>query len=166
MIAGVAGVALVIILLFVTLALFFMRRKKKRKRDRKTAYARITLDEGEDWVLEPYRPESFHGDALGVYSAISNPPLTHPEVSQSSESSRTVTPPSSEHGTTSTYDTTARVSYEADATGPLTTVQYGDARTALLPPRYSVAISDLEGQSDAASSSGGHTTGTTGARER
>ena len=163
MISGVVGVALVLILLSVTFALFFMRRKKKRKRDRKAAYARVTLDDGEDWVLEPYRPESFHGDALGVYSAVPNTP-THPEVSQSSESSRTVTPPSSEHGTTSTYDSTARLRYA----GPLTTVQDDDdARRVSLPPRYSQAISDLEGQSDAASSSGGHTTtGTTGARER
>lgn len=159
MIAGVAGVTLVIILLFIAFALFFMRQKKKRKRDRKAAYARITLDDGEDWVLEPYRPESFHGDALGVYSAMSNPPLTHPEVSESSESSRTVTPPSSEHGTTSTYDTLADVQ-------PLTTVQDDDARRVSLPPRYSLAITDLEEQSDAASSSGGHTTGTTGAGER
>jgi len=161
MIAGVAGVTLVIILLFVAFALFFMRQKKKRRRDRKAAYARITLDDGEDWVLEPYRPESFHGDALGVYSAMSNPPLTHPEASESSESSRTVTPSSSEHGTTSTYeyDTMAGVQ-------PLTTVQDDDTRRVSLPPRYSLAITDLEGQSDAASSSGGHTTGTTGARER
>jgi len=115
MIAGVVGVAFVVILLFVALALFFMRRKQERKRGRKAAYSRVTLDEGEDWVLEPYRPESFHGDTLGVYSAMSNPP-THPEVSQSSEPSTTVTPPPSEHdGTTSAYDNTARVRYEADA---------------------------------------------------
>lgn len=51
-----------------------MRRRRKRN-DRKTAYAEVRLDEGEDWTLTPYpsdRLSSTHypGDALGVYSGL------------------------------------------------------------------------------------------------
>jgi hypothetical protein len=91
MIAGIAGITLLVILLFIALIFFSIRQRRQRKLSRKAAYARVTLDEGEDWNLEPYRPPSLHGDALGVYAAITSP--THQGPSQSSHPDDATTTP-------------------------------------------------------------------------
>ena len=121
--------------------------------------------------MEAYRSEPYPGDALGVYSGLSN--TNRGESSESPDPpSSSLRPPGDKYTSTmsataheSYHDNTRRIRYESDA-GPLMTDQGDDARTVTLPPQYSQVSSSYPAQLDAAAPSGGDMMATAGDRKR